>query len=241
MLWRSLFLQTTWNFERLQNVGFAFGLLPFLKKLYPEPEKRKEALLRHIGFFNTHPYMANIVFSLVAHMEQEMREEKPVRPEEVTALKNSIAGPLAAIGDTFFWATWRPFTALLAVSLVLFFHSSEAFSGTLLAPVVFIVVFNLLNLPFRYWSARISYQLRDKIIEIIANFEFQYAVDMVRFFGMVLLGATLLFYFWAFGEGLRERVLFLLVFLVTVLTGYVRTSPAILLYGAILLCIGIAW
>jgi PTS system mannose-specific IID component len=241
ILWRSLFLQAIWNFERLQNIGFAYALLPFLNRLYRDPEKRKEAVLRHIGFFNTHPYMVNIVFGLVAHLEEEIQAGKPVRPEEVTALKNSIAGPLAAIGDTFFWATWRPFAALLAISLGLFFHSSSSFSGTFLSPLVFILVFNTLHLPFRYWSASISYQLRDKIIDIIANFEFQYAVDMVRFSGIVLLAVTLLFYFWAFGEGLVERVIFLIVFLVTVLIGYLRVSPGLLFYGAIAVSIALAY
>ena len=58
---RTFFLQALWNFERLQNVGFLYILYPVLKKLYPDKEKRKEALLRHIGFFNTNPYMVTII------------------------------------------------------------------------------------------------------------------------------------------------------------------------------------
>jgi mannose/fructose/N-acetylgalactosamine-specific phosphotransferase system component IID len=51
--WRSFFLQALWNFERLQNVGFAFGMLPIFRLLYPEPAQRRDVLLRHLSFFNT--------------------------------------------------------------------------------------------------------------------------------------------------------------------------------------------
>ncbi|MHB9155515.1 MAG: PTS system mannose/fructose/sorbose family transporter subunit IID, partial [Endomicrobiales bacterium] len=133
MLWRSFFIQAIWNFERLQNIGFVYGLLPFFRYLYPDPGERREVLLRHIGFFNTHPYMVSMIFGMVASLEEDLRDGKPVNRDQLVTLKNNIAGPLAAIGDTFFWATWRPFTVLLGVSLILFFHSYNNVYGTWLA------------------------------------------------------------------------------------------------------------
>ena len=62
---RTFFLQALWNFERLQNVGFLYILYPVLKNLYPNKEKRKEVLLRHIGFFNTNPYMVTVIVAMV--------------------------------------------------------------------------------------------------------------------------------------------------------------------------------
>ena len=32
--WRSTFLQGSWNYERMQNLGWAYSLIPALKKLY---------------------------------------------------------------------------------------------------------------------------------------------------------------------------------------------------------------
>ncbi|MDN5580382.1 MAG: PTS system mannose/fructose/sorbose family transporter subunit IID, partial [Lactococcus raffinolactis] len=32
--WRSTFLQGSWNYERMQNLGWAFSLIPAIKKLY---------------------------------------------------------------------------------------------------------------------------------------------------------------------------------------------------------------
>ena len=33
---RSGLLQGSWNFERMQNLGYAFQMLPAIEKLYPE-------------------------------------------------------------------------------------------------------------------------------------------------------------------------------------------------------------
>ena len=56
VFWRCLFLQAAWNRRGMQNLGFAYAIDPALRALYPEPEKRREALRRHPCFFNCHPY-----------------------------------------------------------------------------------------------------------------------------------------------------------------------------------------
>ena len=43
---RSNFLQGSWNMERMQALGFCFGMVPIIKKLY-EGEERKQAIKRH--------------------------------------------------------------------------------------------------------------------------------------------------------------------------------------------------
>ena len=73
---RTFFLQALWNFERLQNIGFLYILYPVLKKLYPKQEDRKEVLLRHLGFFNTNPYMVNIIVAMVINCEKNISENK---------------------------------------------------------------------------------------------------------------------------------------------------------------------
>ena len=51
--WRSTFLQGSWNYERMQNGGWAYTLIPALKRLYHTKEDRSAALKRHLEFFNT--------------------------------------------------------------------------------------------------------------------------------------------------------------------------------------------
>ena len=60
--WRSQFLQGSWNYERMQNLGWAYSLIPAIKKLYTKKEDQAAALERHLEFFNTHPYVAALAF-----------------------------------------------------------------------------------------------------------------------------------------------------------------------------------
>ena len=53
--WRSFPLQACFCYERMQNVGFAYQMVPALKKLYPNKEEASEALFlqsRHRYFQN---------------------------------------------------------------------------------------------------------------------------------------------------------------------------------------------
>ena len=42
--WRSFFLQALWNFERMQNIGFAFSMEPLLKRAHRSRTWRKALL-----------------------------------------------------------------------------------------------------------------------------------------------------------------------------------------------------
>ena len=55
---RHQFLQGSWNYERMQNGGWAFSMIPAIKKLYPNKEDQVAALKRHLEFYNTHPYVS---------------------------------------------------------------------------------------------------------------------------------------------------------------------------------------
>ena len=53
---RHQFLQGTWNFERMQNGGWAYSIIPAIKALYHDKDSQAAALKRHLEFYNTHPY-----------------------------------------------------------------------------------------------------------------------------------------------------------------------------------------
>ncbi|HCC48548.1 MAG TPA: hypothetical protein DEQ38_10610 [Elusimicrobia bacterium] len=117
MFLRSFFLQAGWNYERFQNLGFAFTLEPALRKIYPDPEKLKAALLRHLAIVNTQPYMASFVAGNVAAME----ERAAAAPDPEAALKSmpgvkqALATSFASIGDRIFWGRLKPMTVQLCV------------------------------------------------------------------------------------------------------------------------------
>src|SRR6476659_4393320 len=100
---RSFFLQTLWNFERLQNVGFAFSIAPLLKTLDLPKTVFRQVLRRQLMYFNTHPYFSTIVMGVV--FAKEKGREGPLESEDptVTVLKDSMGGAFGAIGDHVIW------------------------------------------------------------------------------------------------------------------------------------------
>lgn len=136
---RLLLLQGSWNFERLQGLGFFFAMLPALKKLYPREQLPKVAK-EYTGYFNTHPYLAPLVAGAVLKLEEE-RAAKLDQQVEIDEFKEMVAAPYAAIGDALFWGGLRP----LAAGISLFF----AAKGILWAPLVFLLLYNIVPLIFR--------------------------------------------------------------------------------------------
>ena len=47
---RHQFLQGSWNYERMQNGGWCFAMIPAIKKLYTSKDDQIAALKRHLIF-----------------------------------------------------------------------------------------------------------------------------------------------------------------------------------------------
>ncbi len=136
---RLLLLQASWNFERLQGLGFFYALLPALKKLYRR-EQLEQFGKEHMAYFNTHPYLAPSVAGAVLKLEEE-RQKGGEEQVAASDFKEMVAAPYAAIGDALFWGGLRPLAAGVALFL--------AAKGILWAPLVFLLLFNLVPCWFR--------------------------------------------------------------------------------------------
>ncbi|MBN1957490.1 MAG: PTS system mannose/fructose/sorbose family transporter subunit IID [Desulfuromonadales bacterium] len=137
---RLLLLQASWNFERLQGIGFFYALLPGLKKLYSK-EQVLSVSKNYVGYFNTHPYLAPLVAGAVLKLEEERAAKRGDESIAIEEFKEMVAAPYAAIGDALFWGGLRP----LVAGVTLFF----AVKGILWAPLIFLVFFNLAPMWFR--------------------------------------------------------------------------------------------
>ncbi len=156
-LFRSFLLQASWNFERMQNLGVLFALSPALKFLY-KGDALHEAYNRHLGYFNTHPFMSAPILGATLAQEKK-RVDGDESTFSVADFKSMIMAPYAAIGDALFWGGVRP----LASCTALFF----AFKGSLLAPVIFLSFFNLPHLMMRCWGFWRGYVRGVSVVEII--------------------------------------------------------------------------
>lgn len=115
---RNLFaLQFGWNYEKMQGLGYAYIIMPVLKRLYGnDPEKMKRALKAHLGYFNTTPAMSHLIVGADMAMEEELGIESE---EAVTGLKTGLMGPFAGVGDTLFIAIYRAIVFSIAAYIAL--------------------------------------------------------------------------------------------------------------------------
>ena len=140
VMWRSMFLQGSWNYERMQNGGWCYSIIPAIKKLYPQKEDRIAALKRHLEFYNTHPYVSAPVMGVTLALEEERANGAEINDQAIQGVKVGMMGPLAGVGDPVFWFTLRPILGALGASLAL--------SGSIVGPLLFFFAWNIIRMAF---------------------------------------------------------------------------------------------
>lgn len=180
---RSQFLQGSWNYERMQNGGFAFSMIPAIKKLYKTDEERKAALKRHMEFFNTTPFMASPIFGVTLALEEERANGGDVDDEAINGVKVGMMGPLAGVGDPVFWFTIRPILGALCASL--------AMSGNILGPIMFFVVWNLFRWGFQWYTQEFGYKAGSAITDDLSGTMMQDVTRGASMLGMFVLGSLI--------------------------------------------------
>ena len=153
--WRSQFLQGSWNYERMQNLGWAYSLIPAITKLYTTKEEQAAALERHLEFFNTHPYVAAPIMGVTLALEEERANGVEIDDAAIQGVKIGMMGPLAGIGDPVFWFTVRPILGALGASL--------AASGNLVGPLLFFFGWNAIRMAFLWYTQEFGYKAGSEI------------------------------------------------------------------------------
>jgi PTS system mannose-specific IID component len=181
VFWRCLFLQAAWNRRGMQNLGFAYAIDPALRRLFADETAREAALQRHLCFFNCHPYMAAAILGGAIHHEEKVAagQEPGAAP---LVYKATLQGPLAAVGDGFFWTGLRPFVGAVAAVGAL----------TIGWPAVLgaVVLYNLVHVALRWRLFRAGYDQGDGVVAEIARLALPRVADRLRLLGATLCGAA---------------------------------------------------
>ncbi|MGM0441590.1 MAG: PTS system mannose/fructose/sorbose family transporter subunit IID [Elusimicrobiota bacterium] len=189
----------------MQSLGFLYAIFPKLKKLYGDEKDLKEACLRHLHFFNTHPYMAMFVLGYSVRAEEKIKQGKE-SPESLNTFKRQIGGPLAALGDKLFWSTWRPLVGLLGVfGVICSLRPDYDFPKywAYFVPLGFIVIYNLFHLYFRARALYSSYTKRTGIANVLKEIKENLFIRTLPFMGMGIIAAILMVavYNWGWLKG----------------------------------------
>lgn len=143
---RSFLIQGSWNYHTMLGSGFAFAMLPGLRRLFgSDAERMEESVVRHLEHFNAHPYLSNVALGAALRLEADGADAETVR-----RFKLAVRGPLGSLGDSLVWATWLPGVAM--GSLALFWFGLPGW----MSAVMFLVVYNVGHLGLRAWGLHVG-------------------------------------------------------------------------------------
>ncbi|WED24984.1 PTS system mannose/fructose/sorbose family transporter subunit IID [Vibrio sp. JC009] len=180
MAWRSLLLQASFNYERMQASGWLYGILPALKKIHPNQADLAKSMKGHMGFFNTHPFLVTFVMGIVLAMERSKQNINSIQSTKI-----AVGAPMGGIGDAMFWLTLLPICGGIGADLAL--------QGSIMGAVFFMVLFNVVHFGLRFGLAHYAYRMGVAAIPMIkANTKkVGHAASMV---GMTVIGALVATY-----------------------------------------------
>lgn len=177
---RSNLHQGSWNYERMQALGYCFAMIPVIKRLYTGDE-RKLALKRHLEFFNTQPFVTAPILGVTAAMEEQRANGADIDDGSINGIKIGLMGPLAGVGDPIFWGTLRPVVAALGASIAL--------TGSILGPILFFLLFNAVRLGIRWWGVSYGYSKGATIVSDMAGGRLQKLTEGASILGLFIMGA----------------------------------------------------
>lgn len=179
--WRHQFLQGSWNYERMQNGGWCYSMIPAIKKLYTNKEDQVAALKRHMEFYNTHPYVSAPVIGVTLALEEERANGAEVNDQAIQGVKVGMMGPLAGVGDPVFWFTLRPILGALGASLAL--------SGNIVGPLIFFLAWNIIRVAFLWYTQEFGYKVGNSIAQDLSGGLLGKITQGASILGMFIIGS----------------------------------------------------
>lgn len=190
IFWRTFFIHAALNFRRMQNLGFAYAMISLLKERKMPDREAEGILVRHLQMFNTNPYLAQPLVGSILKMEEDRREGED--PAPIVAVKQSLMGPYAAIGDAFFWGALRPCAGICSAGLV--------WMGSAFAPLAFLLIYSPVHILVRGWGFFEGYRSGKRGIEYIRGMDLPGMTGRVRWLALAALCAGSL---WILQAGYR--------------------------------------
>ena len=133
--WRTMIGSGPYQYEKMQGLTFLYAMVPVIERYYKKKEDKVEAYKRHWEIWNTTPQMAGLATGLAASMEKQASEDPNYDTKSINAVKASLMGPLASIGDSVFWGTLKIIATGIGVSF--------AAAGSILGPILYFLIYNI--------------------------------------------------------------------------------------------------
>jgi len=224
---RSFYIQVGWNYERMIALGFIWILLPLAQRLFPEKDKLKDFVFRHLKTFNANPYLASYAIGAVANLETHNAP-----PHTIDRFKEVLRGPLGSLGDNLIWFHLRPALTVLGIVIASLYG--------LWGVIAFWVIYNLHQVFVRARGIYKGYILGTGLIPELSGKYFPYLTRFFSILGAVLLGAFILL---KLRDGFSEEKIYVIIFLGSAIFSFFlvrkRVNPAIVFTVLLLILMGV--
>ncbi len=142
----------------MQSKCFAMAMTPGLDIFYKNnPEGKKKAFYRHASeFFNTHQVFLGLLVGIALAMEKKNAQSKEDIGDSISALKASLMGPTAGIGDSFFFNCYRVIVAGVCIGL--------SANGSPVGVLGFLIFYGCALLLYKYLFMTAGYKYGTSLI-----------------------------------------------------------------------------
>lgn len=183
VFWRIQTIPFSFNYEKLQTIGFAHCMIPILERLYKDADKetRIRAMKRHFEFFNTQVNAGALVLGVTAAVEEKTTEDEK---DAVISLKAGLMGPFAGLGDSLLKFTWMPICGSIGAAFAL--------QGNIIGPILMFFIYNLVNICTKYFFVHYGYNKGVDLIEQSKNSNIiQRISNLANVVGVMVLGSLI--------------------------------------------------
>ena len=129
--------------------------------LMTEGEDDIAAYQRHLEFYNCHTTMQPLIGGIVCAMEEENANNEEFDTSSISSMKVALMGPLAGIGDSLIGGTLRIIATGIAGGLCM--------AGSPFGPLLFLLIFNAVNIALRCLGVKYGYGLGENIISKVSD------------------------------------------------------------------------
>lgn len=183
VLLRTQGCQFAHNYERMQSLSLTYCFSPVLEELYKDrpKEERVHAMQRYLEYFNTHPLAIPFILGIQAALEESTDEDQK---DTCRAIKTSLMGPFAGLGDSMLNLTWYPIAGSIGASMCIN-------DGSLVGPLVMFLLINLLYWPLKYFGLHLGYTKGLEVVQSGGMALFDRLGNMANVLGVVVVGCLI--------------------------------------------------
>jgi D-glucosaminate-specific PTS system IID component len=179
----TFFNLSAFSMERMQAPAFVYMMSPIIKRLYGhDPAEVRQALQRHMVFFNTEPQTGVIAHGVTAALEEQRANGAPINDEMINSVKAGIMGPMAGIGDSMIPGTLIPILLAIGISI-------SSGDGNPFGPIFYIVAYLAIILSLSYYLFMFGYRYGMNTMRELAVGGFRRLTTSLAVLGLIVAGA----------------------------------------------------